>query len=65
MHKVVGMFVLYLLCVSSDISHVLYYTILGFLAFLEFEINYFIQYTWILCSFSVHVVAWKVGEHLP
>ena len=41
MHIFVVMFVMYMLCVSSDISHhvyyTLYYTMLGFLALLEFE----------------------------
>ena len=44
MHICVVMFEIYMLCVSSDISHhvyyILYYTMLGFLALLEFEINY-------------------------
>ena len=43
-HIFVVMFEMYMLCVSSDISHhvyyILYYTMLGFLALLEFEINY-------------------------
>ena len=41
MHIFVVMFEMYMLCVSSDISHhvyyILYYTMLGFLALLEFE----------------------------
>ena len=41
MHIFVVMFEIYMLCVSSDISHhvyyILYYTMLGFLALLEFE----------------------------
>ena len=44
MHIFVVMFEMYMLCVSSDFSHhvyyILYYTMLGFLALLEFEINY-------------------------
>ena len=44
MHIFEVMFEIYMLCVSSDISHhvyyILYYTMLGFLALLEFEINY-------------------------
>ena len=41
MHIFVVMFEMYMLCVSSDIIYyMLYYTMLGFLALLEFEINY-------------------------
>ena len=43
MYIFVVMFEIFMLCVSSDISHhvyyILYYTMLGFLALLEFEIN--------------------------
>ena len=51
MHIFVVMFEIYMLCVSSDISHhvyyILYYTMLGFLALLEFENKLNIKLAWL------------------